>query len=94
MSDCRRRPDRLPKSRPVPFRNEAPARQPTPKPRLQPRIQTSAIADVEPLTAPPPDQQVVVASQSVPAPETTAPPEVAGDPVSLSVPIEFFMRGR
>lgn len=76
-------PPRPPSEKPPgPVQDEAPAQQATPKPRLQSRIQTSAIADVEPLTAPPPDPQVEVASQSVPAPETTAPPSRPAPPAA------------
>lgn len=76
-------PPRPPSEKPPgPVQDEAPAQQAMPKPRLQPRIQTSATADVEPLPAPPPDPQVAVASQSVPAPETTAPPSRPAPPAS------------
>lgn len=88
-------PPRPPSEKPPgPVQKQATSQQSTPRPRITPRVQTNAVADVEPLTAPPPEPQAVVPSQAVPAPETTAPPSRAAPSASSAATTAQTWEGR
>lgn len=76
-------PPRPPSEQPPgPTQVETAAPQPVPKLAVQPRLQAAALADVEPLPAPPPTPRQEVAAETPPATETTAPPSRPAPPAA------------
>lgn len=88
-------PPRPPSEKPPgPVRTEAAAQRETPRTPIQPRVAISAVADVEPLAALPPEPQVEASAQALPAPETTAPPSRPAPPAMSAAAAAQTWEGR
>lgn len=88
-------PPRPPSERPPgPTQVEAVAQQSSPKPRIQPRLQVAAAADVEPLTAPQTTPRIESAAQTQPSTEAMAPPSRDAPPAASASSAAQTWEGR
>ncbi len=83
---------------PGPVQAEAAVQQPSPKPRIQPRLQVATVADVEPLRAPQTTPQTAPRNESVaqpqPSTEAMAPPSRDAPPAASASSAAHTWEGR
>lgn len=88
-------PPRAPSEQPPgPTQVEAAAQQPVPRPPVQPRLQVAAVTEVEPLPVPPPTPRLEAATETPPAPETTAPASRPAPPAASAAVSVQTWQGR